>query len=467
MGNLLSGIHTALRSMIAQQQAMQVTEHNVANAATEGYHRQEAVLTPGAPYAPPSLNRPYYQGQIGTGAVVDRIRRYSMDFLDTRYRAEIAESSRWSTKQEVLAQVEATLGEIGSDGLVGRLDAFWDGWQALSVDPANLAVRADLVERADELGRALNWRAVQLRTLRKDQDLAIQDRVGEINDLATQISRLNVEIASVYSVGDQPNDLLDRRALLLDRLSEVTGAVSYIQDDGEVLVSIGGHALVVGTETFQLEVSPDPANDNLAAIAWEDGQAFEPGSGEIAGLLEARDEDIAEQLAALDDVASEVISSTNSLHNTGYGLNNAHGLDFFSGTDALSISVDPLMNALENIAAASLADAPGDGSIAMQLASERDRLIMASGTATIGAYYTQKTASLGLAVQTASTRAADRELVANALYDQRESVVGVSLDEEATKLVESQRIYEALARMMTTLDDMLDRVINGMGRVGL
>jgi len=467
MTSLLSGIQTALRSMLAQQQVMQVTEHNVANASTEGYHRQQAVLTPGAPYAPPGLNRPYYQGQVGTGAMVDQVRRFSMGFLDDRYRVEVAESSRWSVKQEVLLQVEATLGEMGSDGLVGRMDAFWDGWQAVSVDPGNLALRADLVERADELGRALNWRAVQLRAIRKDQDLAVQTRVNEINDLATQVSRLNVEIASVYSVGDQPNDLLDQRGLLLDRLGEVAGAVAHVQDDGQVIVSIGGHALVVGKETFQLDVSPDPANDNLASVSWSDGQSFHPATGEITGLLEARDGEILAQLDALDDVAAEVITSTNALHTAGYGLNNAHGLDFFTGSDALSIRVNTAMNTLENIAAAGQPDAPGDGSIAMQLAAERERLMMASGTATIGDYFTQRTAELGLAVQTAETRAADRELVANALYDQRESVVGVSLDEEAVNLVESQRIYEALARMMTTLDEMLDRVINGMGRVGL
>jgi len=466
MSNLFSGINTALRSMLAQQQAMQVTEHNVANASTEGYHRQQAVIVPGSPYAPPGLNRPLYQGQIGTGAVVDQIRRYSMDFLDNRYRLEIAESSRWDAKREVLLQTEATLSETGSEGLVSRLDAFWDGWQELSVDPGNLAVRADLVERADELCRALNWRATQLRAIRTDQDLAVQDRVGEVNDLAMQVARLNVEISSVYSVGDQPNDLLDQRDLVLDRLSELTGAVSHVQDNGEVLVSIGGHALVVGTQTFALTVAQDPANNNLAAISWADGQSFTPVSGELTGLLEARDGEIVEQLAALDDVAAEVISSTNTLHASGYGLNNAHGLDFFIGSDALSISVNPLMKALENIATASQVDAPGDGSIAMQMAEIRSSFLMVSGTATIGDFYTQKTAILGLAVQTAETRAADRELVANALSDQRESVVGVSLDEEAANLIESQRIYEALARMMTTLDDMLDRVINGMGRVG-
>lgn len=467
MPSLFSALNVALRALLSHQQALQVTEHNVANANTPGYRRQEAVLTPGIPYSPPGFNRSTMVGQMGTGVQVDHIRRFNIDFFDGRYRSEVAESVRWDIGHQILSQVEATLAETTSDGLTSKLDAFWTGWQNLSSDPANRSLRADLLQRAKSLTDGINRRALDLRKLRHDQNLSLIQHVDEINNIADQIARLNTEISSVQSVGDQPNDLLDQRDLQLDRLAELTGASAYAQENGDVMVSIGGHTLVVGNTTFELSTSPDSGNDNLAAIAWEDGQAFYAPSGVIAGILTARDDVILGRMTSLDDLASAVISRINAIHTSGYGLNNATALAFFTGSDALSIRVNSTLEDVENIAAASGLDSPGDGSISNQIAGVRDELIMEGGTATINQYYTEEVAKFALEVHQAATYASNRGLVAFSLNQQRESVVGVSLDEEAAKLIQSQRAFEAAARLLTTIDEMLDRVINGMGRVGL
>ena len=191
----------------------------------------------------------------------------------------------------------------------------------------------------------------------------------------------------------------------------------------------------------------------------------------MAGLLDARDRVIPDQLGALNNLAFNLAAQVNSLHNTGYGLNNATGLDFFtpftSTNYALEISVSSDMDDLNNIAASTTADSPGNGNLAVQLANLREATVMNGNTTTMNAYYTGKVGELGSEVSNASRRAEDRKTVADSLNTLRESASGVSLDEEAADLVKYQRAYQASTRMLTAFDDMMDRVINGMGRVGL
>lgn len=462
---LISGIHLALQAILSHQQAIQVIEHNVANANTPGYHRQEAVLGAGQPYPSPRMWGGTIPGQMGTGVVVNRIRRFTLDYFDGRYRREIAASKRWELKRDMLQQVELTLAETSEDGLIHKLDAFWNSWQMVSSDPSNIPIRAELRETANALVAGLNGRFLSLKALRDDQDLAVQARVDEINHIATQVGRLNVEISHILGAGDQPNDLMDSRDELLDRLAELTGAVAHNQENGEVLVSVNGHALVVGSEAFELITTSDP----LAISFVQDGIALVPKSGELAGLFEARDV-ISDQMDGLNDLAKELVDNVNALHQAGYGLNGTQG-DFFkpfTTTDyALEIELDPNINDLNNIAAAQGLDGPGDGNNAIEIAKLQSLPVLIDGdTQTLNQYYTTKIGQLGLELRGATSRARARSIVSDSLAMQRESVVGVSLDEEAVNLVKAQKAFQAAARLMTTLDSMLDRIINGMGLVG-
>lgn len=478
MPNIFSGINLALRAMLSHQQMIEVIEHNVANANTPNYHRQEAVMAAGMPYPAPQLSSSGFPGQMGSGVLVDRVRRHSLDFYDGRYRRELAGARQWEAQRDALQQVEFTLAETAEDGLIPEMDAFWAGWQALGSDPANMALRADLRQRAENLAGALNQRARALLTLREDSDLAIQQNVDEINTLASQVARLNVEIANVQSVGDAPNDLLDLRDGLLDRLAELAGAEAHTQENGEVLVSIGRHALVIGAEAFELSTARDPANDNLTANTWsDDGRRFDPPRGVIASQLEVRDTVIPDQLNALNEVAFSLANRVNALHQTGYGLNNntagnPPGYDgnffasFTTNDYALEIRLSANLDDLNNIAAAAAPNSPGDGGIANAIMGIQNELLMGGGTSTLRQFYSGKVNDLALEIATAEATARDRGLVLGSLMAFRESAVGVNLDEEAANLVKAQKVYNAAARMMTALDEMLDRVINGMGLVG-
>lgn len=469
------GIHTALSAVLAHRRAIDIVNHNVANANTPGYRRQMAVLAPGVSYEAPGLHTAGGAGQFGTGVRIEQIRRFTLDFFDGRYRRALAEAGRYDVQRGALKQVEAVLSETAADGLIARLDSFFAGWQALSADPTNPALRAELRERAGAVVEAFNRRAIALQQQRMDQDLNLRQRVEEVNRAAAQIARLNGQIANVLSAGQQPNDLLDERDRLADRLSELTGAIATVAPNGVMSLSINSHALVIGQQTFQLQTAPDPLNGNLLAISWADGQAFRPARGEIAGLLEVRDAHLVTQLDGLNTLAQSFITQVNTQHNAGYRLNSAvTGGDFFepasdpSGQYALSLRLSTnIIASLNNIAAAGQPNAPGDGTNAVALARLQQALTMSGGAATFGGFYAAQIGQLALDTRQAETGYRDRQSVLWALDQQRDAVSGVSLDEEAANLMQSQKAYEAAARMLTAVDELLDRVINGLGRVGL
>jgi flagellar hook-associated protein 1 FlgK len=345
------------------------------------------------------------------------------------------------------------------------MDQFWAGWQKLSTDPTNTSLRTILLDDAQSLASALNRRATQITQLRAEQNLIVANHVDGINSLAGEIADLNAEISRVLSVGEQPNDLMDKRDLALDRLAELTGSVSFNQKNGEVVVSVGGHALVVGQEAFKLHTQPSAADSTILDVYWGDGQKLVPPSGKLKGTLEVRDQILVDQLSGLNTLANGLITQVNAIHRTGFGLNDATGMDFFAGSDASDIAVNSLLDSA-SIATSSGASQPGNSDIAIQIAGLKTFKGMKAGTATLNEFYNSQIGDLAVITKRAADNSYQHGLVSQALANQRESVVGVSLDEEAANMAKAQKAYQAAARVMTAYDDLLDLVINRMGLVG-
>lgn len=463
MANLLASINVALSALLSQAQATTVYEHNVANATTPGYHRQYAQIT-----AAPSvtLTNSYYgtgMGQMGTGVLVTAINRYAVDFYDTRYRLENQQASKWSTESEIVSQLESSMLETSTDGLLPKIDAFFNNWQAAADDPTNTSVRRQLLDTAKELASSINTRYSQIESIRSEQDLTINQTVQEINQLADNIGNLNREISRIMSVGNSPNDLLDARDIALDRLSELAGATSFKQDNGEVSVSINGHILVGGHETYPLHTEMDPSNENLTKIVWSDGKDLIPTSGELAGVIEARDTIFEDQRTGLNNLSMMLKNQVNAIHFNGFGLDNSNQINFFEGDDAGHFAVNAFLEDVSKIALSSAANEPGNNEVARSIFKLRTTATMNSNTMTFSQYYNDQVSKLGLIVQRAKTNAHDRSLVAEALISQRESVTGVNLNEEAANIAKAQKAYEAAARVISVIDEMLNTVINGMG----
>lgn len=474
MPSISFGVNIALQAVLANSQAIEITEHNVANASTPGYRRQAPVLTASVATSPYGIASSSSAGQMGSGVIVAKVQRFNLDFFDTRFRSVSAETSNWKAQSSILSQVEATLGETSDGGMLPRLDQFWTDWQNLASDPSNMSLRTNLLDNARNLSDGFNERWQQLNQLRSDQNLAVNQKVADINSAAQEVANLNAEISRVMSVDEQPNDLLDQRDQLLDQLASLTGAVSYQQKNGEVVVSVGGHVLVTGNSAVKLTTRPKPGDTGVDQVVWADdpSSVMTPPSGELKGIMEARDQAIPQQIDGLNQLASQLAVAVNTLHRSGYGIDNpsSTGLDFFSGDtsgviNAATIHVNTAVTA-SSLATANATGQPGNSEIANAIAALKDQKTMDGGTNTFNDFYNSQITRFGQAVASASTNYNNHQLVAQALSDQRESASGVSLDEEAANLATYQRGYQAAARVMNVYDDLLNTIINGMGLVG-
>jgi flagellar hook-associated protein 1 FlgK len=469
------------------QKSIQLSSHNVANANTPGYSRVKNVITPGAPYSVPTTNRYVSYGQVGTGVVSQRIQRFRSEYLDTQIRNETTYKESWSVRQEVLEQAEVIFNEPSSTGVNSRLNAYWTAWHGVATEPGNTATRTSLIETGNDLAKTISDTYRQLQDYQSALNDQVARHVDSINNLSTQIADLNRQIRNVEGVNQQPNDLRDQRDKLLTELSGYINVEIHESENGTTMVGLGGRLLVMDEVANQLEVAEDPTNFNLYQVQWQDtgnivqaagvplsgglsANAAERLGGKLGGTLIARDLIMPDQKASLDDIAATLITQVNALHVNGQGLDGSSGVSFFSGTDATSIAVNPGLTPA-NIAAAQYNPAsptiPGDGSNALAMARLENALLMQSNTASINSFYRSQIAALGQQTSQAILMTQNQQLLVEHLESQQEAIAGVSLDEETVNMLQYQQTYQAAARVMTTVDEMIDTIVNRMGRVGL
>jgi flagellar hook-associated protein 1 FlgK len=327
----------------------------------------------------------------------------------------------------------------------------------LSTDPSSLAYREDLLDKTQALVGSINSRASMLISSQSDQNNSILSDVKEINTTAAQIADLNKQISHAISTNTQPNDLLDQRDQLLDRLADIAGAKGSLQSDGSMMVTLGGHTLVVGTTTSKITEDLGIDSTGKTNLKWADNADFKPATGELLGYIDARDNVIPGTLANLNQFATTLIGAVNDIHTDGYDINGAPGTALLTGTNALDMRLaitDPKLVAASSQAVAN----SGDGEIARQISALQNTQIFTNATA--NQFYNQLVTHLGLVIKQGQSDASSYKLAASALESQRQSISGVSMDEEAANMVKYQRAYQAAAKVMSTVDDMLGTLMN-------
>lgn len=440
------GLETALRGLLAHQRAIDVTGHNIANANTLGYTRQRAELRETPPYE--EVGAP---GGLGTGVDVAAYARARDAFIDTQVRAQAMLRAYHEVREDGLRQVERALSEPSDTGLSSLLGRFWSAWQDLATTPESAATRQALVQAGAALAGGFQSLRAQLVTIDGQVQTGIALTIADLNDTVAEIASLDRQITSMVASGLAPsNDLLDRRDLLIDRASTLVNLTKTDQPDGSVTLQVGASTLLqAGVPTVVGSVA------DLGA---------DLSSGRLAGLV-ALDQAIAGSggyLERLDAVASTLIQSVNAVQAGGFTLSGAASADpFFTGNDATTIAVNPILLADPSLIAASgQANQPGNGDNALAAAGLR-------GAAAIDGAYAQLVTTIGSDSQDARRSAANAAVLADALESRRDSVMGVSLDEEMTNLVRFQRGYQAAARALSAMDEMLDVLVTRTGRVGL
>ncbi len=473
MGSPFLGLNIAFRSLMAQQQAMEVVSHNVANVNTPGFSRQEPVFCAEGPYTVPEATRITQAGQVGMGVQVTQIRRLNQSFVSRSIWMEEQALGQWEVMRESLQHIEAIMPEPSEGGLSNTLDQFWGAWRDLSADPESVALRAAVSEQGARLADVIRTYSEQMAAYREELNTQIQSYVQDINDIVKEIAQLNNQIVAVRAVGDQPNDLLDQRDQLVDRLSELCSVTYTEEEGGTATILMGGHYLVMRDEAAVLEAVPSVGDPALLAVQWVDRSVeVRPGGGKLGGILEARDNAISGVLASLDEIAVALVDEVNAVHSSGYGLDGSTGLNFFEGTSAATIrmsadvaDVSRLATAGEDPLNPGSPTGPGDGSIALAIAQIANQPVLGGGNITISDQYRMMIGRIGLQAAHAEANQDASETMVAHLRDRRDQVSGVSLDEEASNMIRYQRAYQAAAKMITVVDQMIETLLN-MGLVG-
>lgn len=621
MANSFAGIEIGKRSLMVHSQQVQTAGHNISNADTEGYSRQRVQVKVFDPIYRPDLERAETAGQIGQGTTVESINRLRDELLDQRITAQSNTESYWATREKYYTMIEDVYNEPDDISVRTNMDKYWQSWQELSVYPESQAARQAVATRGETLAESIQQRYKALSGIGTLINGDIEATVRQVNNYTKQIADINKEIVKSKAMGDNPNDLLDRRDLLVEKLSTLINITSDNRDSDEFMVHMDGQILVQGGIARGFDVEANTDNNGYSTVVWSDsGNKAQVSGGTLGALVELRDVDIRSEVQNLNTMTMNFADLVNDVHRNGIGMNNVTGLDFFvqrpfvtstngnfdingdgtddssyifrfTGTNSLNpqdkvglegvmtfsgkdgnitvpyhptdtieevvarindsdgevkayldrdsrlvlkattslamenpdfvirhvedsglflagysgilnasgaagaydfaqadavnalsgdFAVAPVLNpagyievnpAIKSDVLSVAAAYPnnqgksmiGDGRAAVEIASIRNTQVMIGKDRTFDDYFANSVTNVGLKGEQAETNLLSQNAIMNDLRDLRDSISGVNVDEELAELIKFQHGYNAAAKFVSVIDNMLDTVINRLG----
>lgn len=331
MQSTFSGIELGKRSLIAHTQGLTTIGHNLSNASVEGYSRQKVEMKATDPLYLPGLNREMTPGMIGQGVDVASVERIRDGILEGRIVAQANGEGYWTARDKYLLLLEQVYNEPGEFSVRTMMDRFWNSWQELSIHPSEMAARQAVLQRGEALITGIHDRYLNLKGIRDMIEDDVFVTVNQINDLASDITGLNEQILKAKAAGDNPNDLLDRRDLLIEKLSQIINIEVDTRDPDELVIHTAGYHLIQGKIFKPLELRQDPQNEGYSKVIWkENGEEIFFQGGRLGALIELRDGDTRQEIQNLDMMTINFIDLVNEIHRKGYGINGKTGNDFFT-----------------------------------------------------------------------------------------------------------------------------------------
>jgi len=449
-------LSAATRALEAQSFGLDVTGQNIANVNTPGYTRRSAILAE----IPPEDSF-----SAGGGVTVTGLSAARAPLLDARLLQEQPLASRDAAVSSSLQTVQTALGQPGAS-IDNALSQFYDAFAALSRDPTSSNARYSVVTQGQALSQSFNQMSTRIADAGRDADSGVRSSVQQINSLAGQIASINTALSGADSA--TAASLGDQLGVALQSLSKLVDISTITHQDGSVDVSVGnGRALVVGANTYQVQVS-STAPQGYAALSIGDATiTSEITGGQVGGLLHVRDVLVPTYATRLDQLAYGVATSVNSAHAAGFDLAGNAGGAFFtplasSAGAAASISMNAAVVADPSLVAAAGSPSPGDNANAQAISNLRTATI-SGGNANPLDSWSALVYRVGADAQSAQQEQASHNNIVQQIGNLRDQVSGVSLDEEATMMVKFQRAYQANARFFSAIDQSFDTVLKMVG----
>lgn len=425
MSGLLSTLNTAKSGMNVSQVAIQTTSHNISNINTPGYSRQRVNQSASSPYSMPGKNSNFGAGQIGTGAQIDDVTRIRNSFYDYQYRSESHQYGSTSVKYEYFKNIEGIFNEPSDTAISSSLNSFFNSWSELSKDPQSSGVKSVVIENGKYLSNSINSAFKRLESLEEGLDKQSEYIMDEVNSMLSQLDKLEKNIKIIQGSGKSPNDFLDQRDQLLDNLSFKLNI-----NDKDVKATLKKAYDANGKVTL----------DDLT----KSGVKI---SGELEGALSMKKE-INKYKDGLKQLANTITSN----------VNKAAGQEIFKAKDGELISINQeMLQEPEKI------NVTAD--IALKVYELKSEKVNINGKdMTINTFYNSMIQDLGQSSAAVIRDESNQSKLLENIDSSRSSVSGVSLDEEMISLVQLQHTYSANAKVMSTIDSLLDVVVNGLVR---
>lgn len=458
-------------SMANSQTALQTIGHNIANKSTEGFSRQRVEIK-----SNPPINE--YRYQVGTGAKTGAVVRVNDLFLERQLRNEGTQLGFEQAKSDAMTRVEQVYNEQMNKGLNKSLGEFFNSFRELATNPESTATRTLVRDTAKFVTKDFAKSVESLKAIQNELDQQVTQQVGQINAFAKEIAELNEKIATIEVSGAPANDQRDRRDLLVKKTSEMANVRIGENANGMISVTIGNSGIIVSGNSYNQISSGKIENKNgregiRNAIFIQPAVGADPmnitkeiKTGSLGGIIEIRDITINSLLDDVDDLAFSFMNEVNKVHRQGYDAFDNPGGDLFASPlkqiDAAQnmeiaavVAKDP-----GRIVAGLVPNAPGDNRIANMMADLQQQRLMEKGTTSFDEFYNSIVGKVGIATEKANKGAESQKNIHAQLENIRDSISGVSLDEEATKMIEFQKTFDASARLISTAEEMFDTVLN-------
>ena len=471
MSGLFGTLNNATKGLNVQQAALQTTSHNISNANTVGYSRQKVTMVADNPYTLGGI------GQLGTGVRISSIDRIVDPYVNKQLRNENSSLEMYGKKSEVLGQLEGIFNEPSTTGLNNNLSKVFSSWTYLGSNPELATAKTMVAQNSETFTDTLHHMSNQIDSLHEGTVQDIEKNVLDFNAKVEQLDSLNKQIFNMTSQGQAPNDLLDQQDKILSELTGIAGVEASYDKFNRVSITVGGESVLTENSISKMSVAPDSdgqlvVNETNIAIT----------SGNIKGSQEALTE-IDTKKQELNDIAFTFATAMNEVHSDG-----GAGIPFFTlgeGEDyAASIQVNKdILDDVSKINAGKdiKGVVGGDGTRAQAIAAlqntkfgdpvdikgdyDPDTMTIKNkeGGSTVSGSYNDSVTQMGIVKQQSDNMVDSQGSLVSLLEARRDSVSGVSINEEVTNTIAYQSAFEANSRIISVVSEMLDTLINRTG----